>query len=1294
VDDAEGASSFDFKDTDDFALDDYAGFSFYQTNAGHKEKVPTPIQEPDTNSQDGKDDHWDENEGHSFHQGRKVNEDIILLDNQSTHTTFYNRKLMKNIRPAPIPLRMLANGGDITYDQIGDVAGYGTGYYNKNGIANILSMAEAEAMGHEITYTPGCFTMTNCVSNRDTKFHRTPAGLYAHKVKRGVSLIQTVAENEAEFTPRQVEKAKEARDLYAMIGRPSYRDYLAIIKNDLLPNAKITPSDVERAEKIYGKDLGAIQGKTTRQTPNSVSTDYINIPADILTNHRTVTLAADILFVGGIAFLITTSRNIQFTTVEKLPNREAHTLALGLVKVVNLYKRRGFNMGTCLMDNEFEVLRGPLLEQNIALNTCAPGEHVPEIERKIRTVKERVRGVITTLPFKIIPNLLIVHAVIFSVMWLNFFPPTGGVSQTLSPQTIVTGLKANNNRHCRIPFGAYAQVHAEPDPTNNAMVSRTVGGISLGPTGNIQGTHKFLSLLTGRQIQARAFTPLPMPIDIVGRVEAFAPRNQNGVTFGDRNGNQAEESWQEENDPAEEYLESNEYDFQDEEDINLPANVAGIDGQELHDLEEGTNQQEMDDHEDHNEMDPTPIGDPGVGPEPANNPEPNPGEVPGVDPETAHEAEPQHVQQTEDKDDLEDEIVFQYPGLSDDDDEGYFTAEQEALEDDVEVQQDTKIDHRVHTTTRSGRRVKMGKALFEDYETSHVFHQAEISPSSQTPSVRQAFGIKSDKMRLESPGNDAILQYAFTQYSLKQGLRKFPTLAKEATIAEMRQLHDMNVFQPVRKSSLTRQEILQTLGSIIFIKEKRCGRIKARACADGRPQRLLYDKSEASSPTVKTESVFLTAVIDAQEGREVAVYDIPGAFLHSTLPDVVHMKVCGDLARLLIYVDPGIYTEYIEIENGKEVIYLLLTRALYGCLKSALQFWKHLSGNLVKNGYTLNRYDPCVANKDIGGSQMTIIWHVDDLKISHASGEMIDKEVAWLETIYGPLVGSRGKQHTYLGMDMDFRSKGVVEISMVPYLQEIIEEFPEDLGKAAATPAASYLFDESENPVLLSEERARVFHHTVAKILWAAMRARPDLLTAMSFLTSKVRAPDEDDMKKLTRTLSYIRNTVNLPLALSADGPCVIKWWVDASFATRRELRSQTGVAMSMGRGAIHSMARKQRLNTTSSTEAEVVGADDAMPQITWTRYFLEEQGVKISRNILLQDNQSAMLLEKNGTGSSSRRTRHINIRFFFIKDRISNGEVELEYCPTDQMVGDYFTKPLQGAKFHLFRRIIMGEVA
>ena len=121
-------------------------------------------------------------------------------------------------------------------------------------------------------------------------------------------------------------------------------------------------------------------------------------------------------------------------------------------------------------------------------------------------------------------------------MWLNFFPPIGGVCPTLCPQAI-TGLHPDGARHCQIPFGGYAQVHAEPDPTNDAMVSRTVGGISLGPTGNIQGTYKFLSLLTGRQIEARAFTPLPMPAEVIQRVETLAQHGQQNITFEDRNGN-------------------------------------------------------------------------------------------------------------------------------------------------------------------------------------------------------------------------------------------------------------------------------------------------------------------------------------------------------------------------------------------------------------------------------------------------------------------------------------------------------------------------------------------------------------------------------------------------------------------------------------------------------------------------------------------------------------------------------------------------------------------------------------
>jgi hypothetical protein len=103
----------------------------------------------------------------------------------------------------------------------------------------------------------------------------------------------------------------------------------------------------------------------------------------------------------------------------------------------------------------------------------------------------------------------------------------------------------------------------------------------------------------------------------------------------------------------------------------------------------------------------------------------------------------------------------------------------------------------------------------------------------------------------------------------------------------------------------------------------------------------------------------------------------------------------------------------------------------------------------------------------------------------------------------------------------------------------------------------------------------------------------------------------------------------------------------------------------------------KQKLNTRSSTESEIVGADDFMPAICWTQYFMEAQGYQVQDNILFQDNKSAILLEKNGKASSSKCTKHINIWYFLITDRVDKGDVSLVWCPTGDMIGDFMTKPL-----------------
>ena len=138
-------------------------------------------------------------------------------------------------------------------------------------------------------------------------------------------------------------------------------------------------------------------------------------------------------------------------------------------------------------------------------------------------------------------------------------------------------------------------------------------------------------------------------------------------------------------------------------------------------------------------------------------------------------------------------------------------------------------------------------------------------------------------------------------------------------------------------------------------------------------------------------------------------------------------------------------------------------------------------------------------------------------------------------------------------------------------------------------------------------------------------------------------------------------------------------------------MRGHSVGGLSMGRGFPIVSSTKQKLNTRSSTETEVAGADDFVPATCWTRHSVQAQGCDVADNILCQDNESAMLLEKNGKASSSKRTKHIDIRCFFVTDRINEGEVSVVWCPAGDMTGDFMMKPSQGALFRRFRDHIVG---
>jgi hypothetical protein len=284
----------------------------------------------------------------------------------------------------------------------------------------------------------------------------------------------------------------------------------------------------------------------------------------------------------------------------------------------------------------------------------------------------------------------------------------------------------------------------------------------------------------------------------------------------------------------------------------------------------------------------------------------------------------------------------------------------------------------------------------------------------------------------------------------------------------------------------------------------------------------------------------------------------------------------------------------------------------------------------------INPYDWCIANKTIDGSQCIIVWHVDDLKIAHQDPDVISHIISLLKAEFGkeaPLSVTRGKVHNYLGMRMDYTMRGKVNITMVPYIEDMIDKMPEDMRGMSSTPGRNHLFTVNQDATKLSDEDSIMFHHITAKLLFLCKRARPDLQTAVTFLTTRVKSPDIDDYKKLARVMKYLQGTLNMPLTLEADDSHIMQWWIDALFGVHPDMKSHTGGVMSLGKGGAYGTSTRQKLVTKSFTEAELVGVSDVLPQVIWTRNFLIAQGYKVRDSGMYQDNKSAILLEENRRG-------------------------------------------------------------
>lgn len=243
-------------------------------------------------------------------------------------------------------------------------------------------------------------------------------------------------------------------------------------------------------------------------------------------------------------------------------------------------------------------------------------------------------------------------------------------------------------------------------------------------------------------------------------------------------------------------------------------------------------------------------------------------------------------------------------------------------------------------------------------------------------------------------------------------------------------------------------------------------------------------------------------------------------------------------------------------------------------------------------------------------------------------------------------------------MRFDYTKPGHVIIHMVDCIKMILDNAPADMNGKANNPASSHHFVVNPDATAPSNDDKEIFVHHVMQLLYLSQRAQPDIRTAIAFLCGRLNRPDCDE--------------------LAADGTGTLYWWVDASYTVHPDMKGQTGGSFSMGPGSIYSTSTKQKLVSRSSTKSELIGIHNVLPQMIWTNNYLKAQGCEI--NVLLyQDNTSTILLGRNGRGSSSKRTRHMDIQYFYITKQVKNKTITLTHCPTNNMIADFLPSLYKG---------------